>query len=120
MNKVENVTLKVPENTSDRNDYVQGIGKKELAAIVCSLGIAIAVLIFALIAGANMVIWMFVVVFGIAFTVVAVRRDNTNESMIDKIRFMIQYQKSQKRYIYKKYNFLQPEQPGKGEENDGK
>ena len=63
---------------------------------------------------------MFVTVFGVALTVIVVRRDNINESMIDKIRFMIQYQKSQKIYLYKKYDFLQLEQLGKEEDNDGK
>lgn len=115
--------LKIPENTSDRNDYVQGIGKKELVIILSSFGIAIAMLIFALTTGGNMALWMFAAVFVVAFTVISVRRDRINESLIDKIRFMVQYQKSQKIYFYHKYDvfqLIQLEEPGKGVNNDGK
>lgn len=109
-------TLKVPENTSDRNDYVQGIGKKELVIILSSFGIAVTMLIFALTTGGNMALWMFAAVFVVAFTVISVRRDRINESLIDKIRFMVQYQKSQKIYFYRKYDVFQLEEPGKGGE----
>lgn len=70
-----------------------------------------------------MALWMFAAVFVVAFTVISVRRDRINESLIDKIRFMVQYQKSQKIYFYHKYDvfqLIQLEEPGKGVNNDDK
>ncbi len=98
--------LKIPENTSDRNDYIQGIGKKELAAVVCVLGISLGILLPALLSGANAVLWTFAAVFMTASSVIIVKRDKTNESLVDKIKFMARYQKSQKRYLYEQKDFL--------------
>lgn len=98
--------LKIPENASDRNDFVMGIGKKEIAVILISLFIAFIITISFIIANKNMLVGIFIAVFVCAATVLIVKRDAINESLIDKLKFIIRYYKIQKKYFYVQFDFL--------------
>lgn len=107
--------LMIPAQTSDRPDYIQGIGKKEACVIAGAVLAAILLIVLALAAGGSVPICTFAAFFMIAATVIIIRRDKINESVIDKVRIMIAYRKMQKRYLYEHYDFLKK---GSGEGQD--
>ena len=114
MGEKEQQKLMIPAQTSDRADYIQGIGKKEVSIIVISLLIGVVLVLFGLFTGGNLLAWTFAAFFEIAVTIIVVRRDAINESVVDKIRIIKIYQKSQKKYQYKQYDIynLDAEQEG--------
>lgn len=92
--------LKIPTQTSDRNDYIQGVGAKELTEILISLIIAVVLTCVFYFVFGNLLIALFVGFFALASTIIAVKRDAINESMIDKLRLIMHYAKMQKKYEY--------------------
>lgn len=106
----ESDKLTIPAQTSDRKDYIQGIGAKEVTIIVIALFAGIIFTGIALFSGGNVVGTLFFVIFAVAVTILLVRRDTINESVIDKIRIAIAYGKSQKKFYYKYYDFIEEAQ----------
>lgn len=98
--------LSIPANASDRNDFIQGIGKKEASIIGIAILVAVVMISIAFLTGTNTMLWLFIAIFEVVVVVLAIKRDITNESLVDKIKFIIRYQKSQKKYEYKKADFL--------------
>lgn len=96
--------LYIPLNVVESQDLINGIGGKEIGYIGGALaaGVVMAVLLFsftgsmvmAVLAGGGIV----------SLTVIMVRRDRFNESMVDKIRFVWIYTKVQKKYEYHYHN----------------
>lgn len=105
MAEYEQQKLMIPAQTSDRDDYIQGIGKKEVMIIAIALIAAIILIMYGVLIGGNLPVWAFAAFFLLAVTVIVVRRDSINESVIDKIQLVIAYQKSQKKYQYQQYDF---------------
>ncbi len=96
--------LYIPLNVVESQDLINGIGAKEIGYIGGALlaGVVMAFIIFsctgsmvmAVLAGGSIV----------SLTVVMVRRDKFNESMVDKLRFVRIYLKAQKRFEYHYHN----------------
>ncbi len=103
----ENNKLMIPAQTSDRKDYVSGIGKKEVAVIIGSLVVSIAIVLITFMAGASVAVAMFIAFFTVASTICVIRRDAINESLIDKIGLIIRYSKAQKQFLYVHYAFYE-------------
>lgn len=96
--------LYIPLNVIESQDLISGIGGKEVGYIGGALlaGVILAVMIFML--SGSMVLAVLVGGTLVAVTVMLVRRDRFNESMIDKFRFLKIYLKAQKKYEYQYYN----------------
>lgn len=92
--------LEIPTNASDRNDYIQGIGKKEVLIIGIALVIGIMIAIFGYLTTENPMISMGTAIFILVIVIAFVIRDQNNESFVDKMRFMLRYYKMQKQYFY--------------------
>lgn len=92
--------LYIPLNVVETQDLISGIGGKEIGFIGASLvvGIILAIIIFS--SSGNMVTAVMTGGILVSVTVLLVKRDRFNESMIDKLRFIREYAKSQKRYPY--------------------
>lgn len=98
--------LIIPENVSDRDDYIRGIGKKEAALIAASFVLSMIVVMVLLSVTHDITSALFAALIIISFSIVVVMRDNTNESFIDKVRYLIRYQKMQKKYHYRYYDIF--------------
>lgn len=107
--------LYIPLNVVESQDLISGIGGKEAAYIGAALliGIVLAVIIFT--GSGNMVSAVLTAGIIVSITVLLVKRDQFNESMIDKFRFIKIYMQSQKRYGYRYFNIYGGEVPDDSE-----
>lgn len=98
---METKNLYIPVNVPETKDIiVSGIAGKEIAIVGCSgaAGIILGLITYAL--TANMIYcWMLVFII-VAAAFIAVRRDNHNESLIDKLVLIYRYTQAQKRFEY--------------------
>jgi Flp pilus assembly protein TadB len=98
--------LYISTNILERKDIVEGFGKKEIGYLLVALTISI-ILFFILYAFTSDILLPFIAVIMI-LTVAAmvVRKDQYNESMIDKLKFILNFSKSQKKYYYQYIDVL--------------
>ncbi len=96
--------LYIPLNVVESQDVIIGIAGKEIGYIGCALiaGVILAVLTFSF--SGSMVLAVLIGGTIVALTVMLVRRDKFNESMLDKFRFIKIYLKAQKKYEYQYHN----------------
>lgn len=96
--------LYIPLNVVESQDVISGIGAKEIGYIGGALlaGVILAVLIYSF--SGSMVLAVLIGGTLVALTVMLVRRDKFNESMIDKLRFVKIYLKAQKKFEYQYHN----------------
>lgn len=91
-------------------DFVEGFGSKE--AIITAISAVVAIVVFFITNSAMnniIVIPLAIAIVIIGGTVMMVFRDEYNESMIDKIGFIIQFNlREQKRYEYKYHDIRFP------------
>lgn len=101
MNNQEKETLYIPLGLKTKTEIFDGFGKEELFQAILSTVAAGAI---------DTIIYMitkstaFCVVFilsSIAGSVMMLTKDKTNISVIDQLKFMIRFAKSQKKYRYK-------------------
>ena len=94
--------LKVPQNTSDRNEIIAGLNGKDIAVIACVGIVCIAMAVVIYMFTENMAIGC-LGAFGIlALTFMIVVRDRIGENLIDKFKIWVRYLKMQKQFFYKK------------------
>lgn len=96
--------LYMPVNVPDSEDYVAGIGKKELAIIGICLAVAVVMAIIIYTASGDEVVALAAAGIFIALVILCVRRDPYQESLIDKLKIVIAYYRAQKQYVYSYFN----------------
>lgn len=96
--------LYMPVNVPDSEDYVAGIGKKELTIIGICLAVAVVMAIIIYTAVGDEVVALIAAGIFIALVILCVRRDPFNESLIDKLKIVIAYHRAQKQYVYSYFN----------------
>lgn len=106
MNESKKV-LYIPIKTLDSDDFIEGIGKVEVAFI--GVGIMIALLLGIVVAdmAGNSLAGIGA---GIVISILSIgifRRDSTNENLIRKLRIIYQFSTVQKRYLYQHFNVLE-------------
>ena len=112
--------LYIPIKTLDSDDYIEGIGKLELALISGSvlsgiiLGVSVSEMMNNSLGG---------VITGMVVSILSIgifRRDNTNENLIRKLTIIYQFLHAQKKYMYQHYSLIQQTEIGEKEsvEND--
>ena len=99
--------LYIPIKTLDSDDYIEGIGKLEVALIsVCILsGIILGIFISEMLQNG-----LVGVMVGIVVAIMAVcifKRDSTNENLIRKVSIIQRFIKKQKHYLYQYYNIFE-------------
>ncbi|WP_199558850.1 hypothetical protein [Paenibacillus antibioticophila] len=98
---IEPQTLYIPMGVKAQSEWFPGFGKQQLGqTIIGSTGATLLALLFWLLNGSVPVA---VVTFlsGVAASVMMTTKDRHNLSVLDQLRFMIQFQRSQKRYPYR-------------------
>lgn len=93
--------LDIPMNTSDRNDIVQGVGKKEAFIIMITFFICIVIAAIGYLCDISPMVSIGSAIFILAIVISIVVRDANNESFIDKMKFMFRYFQMQKKYEYR-------------------
>lgn len=84
-----------------RQEVVSGYRTQDLMIIGIVSAIAVIVLLIAVMAGSTAIIgYLAVGVIAVGATVIIVRQDRAGENLIDQIKVVWKYRKSQKRYIY--------------------
>lgn len=101
LNNYEKETLYIPLGLKTKTEIFDGFGKEELFQAILATVVAGAI---------DTIIYMFTkstafcVVFilsSIAGSVMMLTKDKTNISVVDQLKFMIKFTKSQKKYKYK-------------------
>lgn len=94
--------LKIPTNNPDRDEYISGIGSKEIGIFAIVFFVCIFLAIFIYKFTKNLPASVMTTFLIMAVTILLNVRDKYGENMIDKVRIAIRYFKMQKKYMYKK------------------
>lgn len=99
--------LYIPINVPEREDFVAGFGAKELSisGIALMIAVVIAVALFTVTQSAFYAVGAGSIV--VVTVIVLIRRDRFDESIIDKIRFVMIYMKAQKKFVYVYHNIYE-------------
>lgn len=118
----EREKLPIPVNVVEQEDFISGFGNKEIliTALVFVIGVILGGIIF--VGTGNMIIAIGLASVLLAATILIIKRDRFDESMIDKVRFVRIYINAQKQYMYSYYNIYEGriEDGNAGTETDGK
>lgn len=92
--------LYIPVNVLETKDLVSGIGGKEFVQVglAAAAGVIISIITYAM--KADIIACMIIIAFTTTVAFITVRRDNHNESMIDKLVQIYRYVRAQKRFEY--------------------
>ena len=101
MENNEKETLYIPLGLKTRTELFDGFGKEELFKSIVVTLIAGGVDAVIYIVSKNIVICVVLILSIIAGSVMMLAKDQSNISVVDQIKFMIRFAKSQKRYPYK-------------------
>lgn len=105
--KHAHMKLYIPTNALDRDDLISGFGKKEFKTAGIFFGMCLAGLITIFILREDLLFAALVgAVLIMAAVVSLIWRDQCDESVLEKIRQIIAYQKAQKRYEYEYTDWL--------------
>lgn len=96
----EKGTLYIPVGVKTHQEYFDGFGKAQLmqAALICLVGGLLDLLAF--IITRNIPVCILVILIIIASSIMMCTRDQTNLSVVDQIKNMIHFSRSQKYYSY--------------------
>lgn len=101
--------LYIPVNTPDSDDYISGIGRKEVTIIFISLLFSVFIGIGIISITSNMINAVLTGAIIISSTIVIFKRDIYNENLIKKILILYSYHKSPKKYVYTYFNIYEME-----------
>lgn len=107
MNENEDKDLYIPANCSSLDYIIEGFTTKEFAYIAAVSVIAIIIAVCIFMYGDNSFIAVILAAILIAGSIVFFRRDKYSENSIDKIRILISYFKSPKKFKYEYYNIYE-------------
>lgn len=97
--------LYIPSNVKTRLEFFKGYGVKELiwtiSTIVALLPISIVVY---MLNGKQFLVPVLIEFIGVAGMVIAITKDSNNLCIVDQLKYMIDFSKSQKKYEYKYYD----------------
>lgn len=91
--------LYIPVQIPDSDDYISGIGQREIfiIAVMSLLAIVIGIILSVL---KNTVAGVSLGASVIALTIMTIRRDLNNENLLKKLKVYQAFSKAQKKYIY--------------------
>ena len=98
---MDELQLYIPMGVKPENELFKGFGKKQMlqAFIGAAVGGVIAVLIFLI--SQNVTYTIVAALASVAGSVMMTIKDDSNLSVVDQIRFMLRFRRSQKLYPYR-------------------
>lgn len=101
----EDTKLYIPSNVKIRLEFFKGYGVKELISTII---VAIILIPFSIIAyyigNQNYILPVIIEMFGVVATVVATTKDENNLCVVNQLKYMIDFAKTQKKYEYEYYD----------------
>ncbi len=100
MEQTRRESLYIPVNIKTRYEFFDGYGIAELfySALTAAVTGCIALTIYA--ATNNTVLCVLIVLVSVAASVMALSKDQSNQSILDQLRFMVRFMRGQKKYPY--------------------
>jgi len=94
--------LYIPVKTLDADDFIEGIGILELA--ICGVSLVIILIISVILAKIfiNNLVGIGFAIFSTIVTVSTIRRDSSNENLIQKIFIILRFIRKQKVYLFER------------------
>ena len=104
MNNEDDYKLYIPSNVKTRMEFFKGYGVKELIStiIVFACLLPVSLLIYKL--KGNLLLPVVIEFIGVAGTILATTKDENNLCVVRQIQFLIEFEKSQKSFMYKYFN----------------
>lgn len=101
----EETKLYIPSNVKVRLEFFKGYGVKELiaTAIVAIALIPISIIAYHL-GNQNYLLPVVIEMIGVVATIVATTKDENNLCVVNQVKYMIDFAKSQKKYDYEYYD----------------
>lgn len=101
----EDTKLYIPSNVRVRLEFFKGYGVRELIStiIVVIALIPISIIIYYL-GNQNYLLPVMIEMFGVVATVVATTKDENNLCIVNQVKYMIDFVKTQKKYEYEYYD----------------
>lgn len=101
MEQFEKETLYIPLGLKTRTEIFEGFGKEELLKSIGATFIASIIDAVIYLITRNTAFCVVFILSSIAGSVMMLTKDKTNISVVDQIKFMVRFHKSQKVYRYK-------------------
>ena len=101
----EETKLYIPSNVKVRLEFFKGYGVKELISTIwVAVGlIPISIIVYYL-GNQNYLLPVVIEMFGVVATVVATTKDENNLCIVNQVKYMIDFAKTQKKYEYEYYD----------------
>lgn len=109
--------LYIPVPIPDADDYITGIGKKEVVIILLASSVAVIIgILLSVYKGTVQGVITGVTI--ITLTIMVIRRDFSNENLLKKLSIYYKFCKAPKRYIYVFKNMYDCEIPDEDEDEE--
>jgi len=101
----EDTRLYIPSNVKVRLEFFKGYGVKELIATILVAVFLIPISILAYYFGNNnYLVPVIIEMIGVVATIVATTKDENNLCIVNQIKYMVDFAKTQKKYNYEYYD----------------
>ena len=101
----EDTRLYIPSNVKVRLEFFKGYGVKELIATILVAVFLIPISILAYYLGNNnYLVPVIIEMIGVVATIVATTKDENNLCIVNQIKYMVDFAKTQKKYNYEYYD----------------
>lgn len=101
----EDTRLYIPSNVKVRLEFFKGYGVKELIATISVAVFLIPISILAYYFGNNnYLVPVIIEMIGVVATIVATTKDENNLCIVNQIKYMIDFARTQKKYNYEYYD----------------
>lgn len=101
MHEFQKQTLYIPQGLKTKTEIFDGFGKEELFQSIIATVIAGAIDTIVYIITKSTAFCVVFILSAIAGSVMMLTKDKTNISVVEQLKFMIKFAKSQKKYKYK-------------------
>ena len=104
MNNEDEYKLYIPSNVKTRMEFFKGYGVTELIStiIVFACLLPISLIIYKL--KGNLLLPVVIEFIGVAGTIIATAKDENNLCIVNQVKYMIDFIKTQKKYEYEYYD----------------
>ncbi len=96
-----NDSLYIPVNIKTRFEFFDGYGIKELLCTAITTAISGTIAIALNTVTGNTALCVLIVLITVATSVMALSKDQSNQSIVDQIRFMYRFLRTQRKFKYK-------------------
>lgn len=93
-------TLYIPVNIKTRTEFFSGYGMTELTYTAMATGISGLIAFFIYAATGKTMLCVLIVLITVAASVTMLSKDQSNQSVIDQLRFMARFMRTQRNFPY--------------------